>query len=76
MGVRESLRNSPRMVATTTEGRRMSIEQDTPRLVVPTEVYSRIVGYLRPLQSWAKHKQLEFKDRQTYKVKGVGMTND
>ena len=31
-----------------------------------TEVYSRIVGYLRPLQSWSKHKKHEFEHRETY----------
>ena len=35
-------------------------------LKVPCEVYSRIVGYLRPVQSWHKAKQLEFKDRVTF----------
>jgi ribonucleoside-triphosphate reductase len=36
-----------------------------------TEVYSRVVGYLRPVQSWNPGKQEEFKQRKTYKVKGV-----
>lgn len=35
----------------------------------PCEVYSRIVGYLRPVQQWNKGKQQEFKDRQEFKVK-------
>lgn len=35
---------------------------------VPCEVYSRIVGYLRPVQNWNKGKRQEFKERQTYKV--------
>ncbi len=30
------------------------------------EVYSRIVGYLRPLSQWNAGKQEEFKDRKTY----------
>ena len=30
--------------------------------------YSRIVGYIRPLASWADHKQLEFHERQVYTV--------
>ena len=34
-----------------------------------TEVYSRIVGYLRPLQQWHVSKQEEFKDRKNYKIK-------
>ena len=36
---------------------------------VPCEVYSRIVGYLRPVQNWNVGKQQEFKDRQYYKFK-------
>ena len=32
------------------------------------EVFSRIVGYLRPVQNWNKGKQQEFKDRKTFKV--------
>ena len=32
-----------------------------------TEVYSRIVGYLRPVSQWNKGKQEEFKDRKEYK---------
>ena len=38
---------------------------------VPCEVYSRIVGYLRPVQSWADHKRQEFKDRQVYRMEKV-----
>lgn len=36
---------------------------------VPCEVYSRIVGYLRPIQSWNPGKQQEFKDRKLFKPK-------
>jgi anaerobic ribonucleoside-triphosphate reductase len=35
---------------------------------VPCEVYSRIVGYLRPVQNWNKGKRQEFKERATYRV--------
>jgi anaerobic ribonucleoside-triphosphate reductase len=35
---------------------------------VPCEVYSRIVGYLRPVQNWNKGKKQEFADRRPYKV--------
>lgn len=31
-----------------------------------TEVYSRVVGYYRPVQQWNKGKQQEFKDRRTF----------
>lgn len=34
----------------------------------PCEVYSRVVGYLRPVQSWNKGKKEEFAMRKTYKV--------
>lgn len=33
-----------------------------------TEVYSRVVGYLRPVKQWNNGKQAEFKMRKTYKV--------
>ena len=32
------------------------------------EVYSRVVGYLRPVQQWNEGKQEEFKDRKTFKA--------
>ncbi len=32
------------------------------------EVFSRVVGYLRPVAQWHEGKQAEFKDRKTYKV--------
>lgn len=34
------------------------------------EVYSRIVGYIRPVSQWNDAKQHEFQDRVTYKVGG------
>ena len=30
------------------------------------EVYSRIVGYLRPVSQWNQGKKEEFEDRKTY----------
>jgi len=33
------------------------------------EVYSRVVGYLRPVQQWNEGKAEEFKDRKTFEVK-------
>ena len=36
---------------------------------VPCEVYSRIVGYLRPVQNWNKGKKQEFADRRPYEVR-------
>ena len=36
-----------------------------------TEIYSRVVGYLRPVKQWNKGKQAEFELRQTYRVNGT-----
>ena len=33
------------------------------------EIYSRIVGYLRPLQQWNDGKIAEWKERKTFKIK-------
>jgi ribonucleoside-triphosphate reductase len=42
-----------------------------PKCVIsqPCEVYSRVVGYFRPVQQWHPGKQEEFKDRLVFKVK-------
>lgn len=36
-----------------------------------TEVYSRVVGYHRPVKNWNKGKREEFKERKTFKVTGT-----
>lgn len=33
-----------------------------------TEVYSRVVGYFRPIKYWNKGKKEEYKDRKTYNI--------
>jgi len=40
-----------------------------PKCNSNTEVYSRVVGYLRPVSQFNKGKQEEFEDRKTYKIK-------
>mgnify|MGYP001135855123 CR=1 FL=1 len=35
---------------------------------VPCEVYSRIVGYFRPVRNWNKGKRQEFIERKVYKM--------
>jgi ribonucleoside-triphosphate reductase len=35
----------------------------------PCEVYSRIVGYLRPVSQWNEGKKQEFKERKEFKVR-------
>lgn len=32
------------------------------------EIYSRVVGYLRPVQNWNEGKAEEFKDRKTFEI--------
>jgi ribonucleoside-triphosphate reductase len=41
-----------------------------PKCVVEqkTEVYSRVVGYIRPVEQWNKGKQAEFNDRKEFVV--------
>jgi len=34
----------------------------------PCEVYSRVVGYIRPINQWNVGKQEEFKDRKVFVV--------
>ncbi|HHD92353.1 MAG TPA: ribonucleoside triphosphate reductase [Candidatus Portnoybacteria bacterium] len=43
-----------------------------PKCVVPTkcEVYSRVVGYLRPVQQWNEGKNQEYEERKTFKISG------
>jgi hypothetical protein len=38
--------------------------KDTP--IHECEVYSRIVGYFRPVKQWNTGKQEEYKDRKTF----------
>ena len=35
----------------------------------PCEVYSRVVGYLRPQSAWNKGKKAEWRDRRVFTVK-------
>ena len=57
--------------------RRKRVQPVRPQVVVgtmwvmPTEVYSRIVGYLRPVQNYNLGKKQEFKDRRTYDISAV-----
>ena len=42
---------------------------ECPHCHKPTEVYSRITGYYRPVQNWNAGKSQEFKERKTYDIK-------
>jgi hypothetical protein len=52
----------------------MEDEIETPRravpgqLAIPCEVYSRVVGYLRPVQNWNRGKQQEFSERRPFRL--------
>ena len=34
----------------------------------PCEVFSRVVGYMRPVSNWNDAKQAEYHNRKTYKI--------
>jgi hypothetical protein len=38
----------------------------------PCEVYSRVVGYIRPVQQWHKGKKQEFEERKEFVIKNQG----
>lgn len=40
-----------------------------------TEVYSRVVGYYRPVQQWNKGKQAEYHARVPFQVTGKAYAN-
>jgi len=39
-----------------------------PGCKAPVEVYSRVVGYLRPTSTWNPGKQQEFSERKEYQI--------
>jgi ribonucleoside-triphosphate reductase (formate) len=51
-----------------TEERKAVVESEAVEVKVPCEIYSRIVGYLRPVQAWNQGKQQEFQERQVFDV--------
>jgi len=38
------------------------------KIVIKTEIYSRVSGYFRPVNQWNKGKQSEFNDRRTLEL--------
>jgi ribonucleoside-triphosphate reductase (formate) len=44
------------------------VEDEALEVRVPCEIYSRIVGYLRPVQAWNQGKQQEYEERQVFNV--------
>jgi ribonucleoside-triphosphate reductase (formate) len=43
-------------------------KEDTNKIIVKPEIYSRIVGYFRPVENWNKGKKKEFSERKNLKV--------
>lgn len=44
-------------------------DEEKKTCTAKTEVYSRVVGYFRPVQNWNEGKKEEFKRRQDYLIK-------
>jgi len=40
------------------------------------EVYSRVVGYIRPITNWNIGKQEEFKDRELFDTEQLNKENE
>ncbi len=50
----------------------MSEQQDLESGRTRCEIYSRVVGYIRPVNQWNEGKQAEYVDRVEFKVDGCG----
>jgi anaerobic ribonucleoside-triphosphate reductase len=57
------------MVEVKAEANPPAEDKDVESKRTKCEVYSRIVGYLRPVSQWNAGKQAEFKVRKMYEVK-------
>jgi ribonucleoside-triphosphate reductase len=44
----------------------MTKQKETELKRQPCEIYSRVVGYLRPVSQWNDGKQAEFAERKEY----------
>ncbi len=44
--------------------------------VIPCEVYSRVVGYFRPVQNWNDGKRMEFKERKMVDLRKIAIPKD
>ena len=59
---------SPTFSVCTNHGYLKGEEQICPTCAAHCEVFSRVVGYLRPVKQWNKGKQEEFKARKLFRV--------
>lgn len=60
------------IVAYDINGRREALVSRPQKNAIPCEVYSRVVGYMRPVNQWNPGKQEEFRERQEYAMKARG----
>ncbi|MBR9681573.1 MAG: hypothetical protein GOV00_02105 [Candidatus Altiarchaeota archaeon] len=56
----------------------MSKRYEPQEFPVRCEVFSRVVGYIRPVNQWNDGKQEEFRQRRTFEktTNGIGMTDE
>jgi anaerobic ribonucleoside-triphosphate reductase len=52
------------------------MEQKNKIKKVPVEVYSRVVGYFRPLNQWNKGKREEFAERKEFTISEIQSSLD
>ena len=45
------------------------IEEQKNKGRTKTQIFSRVVGFLRPVDQWNESKQQEFGDRKVFKIK-------
>lgn len=57
------------IVAYDLNGRREELVSKPQKNAMPCEVWSRSVGYFRPVQQWNPGKQEEFRERQEYAMR-------
>ena len=59
---------TPTFSVCTTHGYLSGEHETCPNCSTPCEVFSRVVGYLRPVKQWNKGKQAEFRLRKVFTV--------
>ena len=65
---------SPTFSVCPTHGYVAGEHETCPECNSECEVYSRIVGYIRPVKQWNKGKKAEFQNRKTFDMSNIGET--
>ena len=63
---------SPTFSVCPTHGYISGEHETCPHCESECEIYSRIVGYIRPVSQWNKGKKAEFKNRKTFDMTYAG----